>query len=535
MIASRNGFASDRAITRPLRRRAGIASRGRLPPVVSVSPGGDELERRLAAVASIDLGTRSTDELVRGPPRAAPGRARADTAAVLVTDASGSQLVALAAVGLEDEVLQGFRLAVGAGFSGRVAATRTPMILDEVTASTVTNPIILNRGLRSMAAVPLIAAGTLIGVLHTGSESPAFFGGDDLAVMQVVGERIATALFTERTASERSAARILQRSLLPGRLPRVEGIEMASRFVPAAGFGVGGDWFDAFVLPDGRLGIVMGDVTGSGLAAAVVMGRLRSALRAYALDTADPGRGARQAQPQVHALRARPDGDRPVPHDLARPGDRDDRARPATRHPSAPAPARPRASSPARRAHRSASRRTARACVTHAPLPPGTTLVCFTDGLYERRTEPIDRQLERLRAAVTADTPRDGVRQRHGHHGRLPPRRGRHRAPRARPHRTHPIRIAPPRPRPRWNPFPIPRPSNLRSSDRFSRVDSGTAPREGLPLRRSRREASPRTAHHRHSSSRIPTGSTPSPHQRWNRYRPDAMARSIWSGTISFG
>ena len=43
--------------------------------------------------------------------------------------------------------------------------------------------------------------------------------------------------------------------------------------------------------------------------------------------------------------------------------------------------------------------------VTHAPLPPGSTLVCFTDGLYERRTEPIDRQLERLRAAVTPDHP----------------------------------------------------------------------------------------------------------------------------------
>ena len=257
----------------------------------------------------------------------------ADTAAVLVTDASGSQLVALAAVGLEEEVLQGFRLAVGAGFSGRVAATRTPMILDEVTASTVTNPIILNRGLRSMAAVPLIAAGTLIGVLHTGSESPAFFDDDDLAVMQVVGERIASPSSPSAPRANARPPGSCSAACCRAACRSVEGIEMASRFVPAAGFGVGGDWFDAFVLPDGRLGIVMGDVTGSGLAAAVVMGRLRSALRAYAIDTADPGRGARQAQPQVHALRAGPDGDRPVPHDLARPGDRDDRVgRPPAAH-----------------------------------------------------------------------------------------------------------------------------------------------------------------------------------------------------------
>ena len=93
-----------------------------------------ELERRLAAVASIDVRTRSTDDLVRALLEQLRDVLAADTAAVLVTDASESQLVAFAAVGLEDEVLQGFRLRIGAGFSGRVAATRTPMILDEVTS-----------------------------------------------------------------------------------------------------------------------------------------------------------------------------------------------------------------------------------------------------------------------------------------------------------------------------------------------------------------------------------------------------------------
>ena len=363
-----------------------------------------ELERRLAAVASLDLDTRSTDELVRVLLERLRDVLAADTAAVLVTDASGSQLVALAAVGLEDEVLQGFRLAVGAGFSGRVAATRTPMILDEITASTVTNPLILNRGLQSMAAVPLVAAGTLIGVLHTGSESPAFFGDDDLTVMQVVGEHVATALFTERTASERSAARILQRSLLPGRLPRIEGIEMASRFVPAAGFGVGGDWYDAFVLPDGRLGIVMGDVTGSGLAAAVVMGRLRSALRAYALDAADPGQALDKLNRKFMHFEP---GQMATVLYLTISPDRETVTIASAGHPP------PIGASPGEAARfldctpsPPIGVTSDRPCVlSHAPLPPGTALVCFTDGLYERRTEPIDRQLERLRDAVTADHP----------------------------------------------------------------------------------------------------------------------------------
>jgi phosphoserine phosphatase RsbU/P len=363
-----------------------------------------ELERRLTALAAIDLQTRSTDDLVAALLERLRDVLAADTAVVLITDASESQLVALAAVGLEDEVLQGFRIKIGAGFSGRVAATRTPTILDEVTSSTVTNPIILKRGLRSMAAVPLIAAGTLIGVLHTGSESPAFFDDDDIAVMTVVGERIATALFTERLASERSAARILQRSLLPGRLPHVEGIEMASRFVPSAGFGLGGDWFDAFILPDDSLGIVMGDVTGSGLAAAVVMGRLRSALRAYAIDTPSPAEALDKLNRKfmhfepgqmatVLYLTISPDRETVTiasaghpPPIAASPG-RAPRFLPCTPSPLiGVAPNRP-------------------CVVTQAPLPPGSTVVCFTDGLYERRTEPIDLQLERLRAAVTADHP----------------------------------------------------------------------------------------------------------------------------------
>jgi phosphoserine phosphatase RsbU/P len=372
--------------------------------VTDVAASG-ELEDRLAAVAAIgDPPTGSTDELVRTLLERLRDVLAADTAAVLGTDTSESQLVALAAVGLEDEVLQGFRLAIGAGFSGRVAATRAPAILDEVTASVVTNPLILNRGLRSMAAVQLLAAGRLVGVLHTGSTTPAFFRDDDLTVMQVVGQRIATALLADRTAGERSAARILQRSLLPGRLPTIEGIEMASRFVPAAGFGVGGDWFDVFVLPDDRLGIVMGDVTGSGLAAAVVMGRLRSALRAYAIDTTDPAAALDKLNRKFMHFEP---GQMATVLYLTIAPDRETVTIASAGHPppigaSPGNPGRFLACTPSPPIGVPYDRPCA---VTRATLPPGTTLVCFTDGLYERRTEPIDRQLDLLRDAVTADRP----------------------------------------------------------------------------------------------------------------------------------
>ena len=80
------------------------------------------------------------------------------------------------------------------------------------------------------------------------------------------------------------AAAALHRSLLPATLPSVPGIDLAARYVAGSG-NVGGDWYDVFVLPDGKLGVVIGDVAGSGLASAVVMGRMRSALRAYVLET----------------------------------------------------------------------------------------------------------------------------------------------------------------------------------------------------------------------------------------------------------
>jgi serine phosphatase RsbU (regulator of sigma subunit) len=76
----------------------------------------------------------------------------------------------------------------------------------------------------------------------------------------------------------------LQRGLLPKRLPDVAGVELAAHYQAAgAGAEVGGDWYDAFALPEGRVGIVLGDVTGSGIPAASAMGQFRSVTRAYAL------------------------------------------------------------------------------------------------------------------------------------------------------------------------------------------------------------------------------------------------------------
>jgi PAS domain S-box-containing protein len=88
---------------------------------------------------------------------------------------------------------------------------------------------------------------------------------------------------------EHRVAETLQRSLLPERLPEIPGLALAARYLPAGrGAAVGGDWYDALELPDGRVALIVGDVVGHGIRAAAVMGQLRNALRAYALVDASP-------------------------------------------------------------------------------------------------------------------------------------------------------------------------------------------------------------------------------------------------------
>src|SRR5271165_466220 len=86
-----------------------------------------------------------------------------DTAAVLLLQTPSGQLIATAAVGLEEEITQGVRVPVGRGFAGRIAAERRPVILDRVDRGTVANPILLEKGLQSLMGVPLMAAGQVLG------------------------------------------------------------------------------------------------------------------------------------------------------------------------------------------------------------------------------------------------------------------------------------------------------------------------------------------------------------------------------------
>jgi GAF domain-containing protein/anti-sigma regulatory factor (Ser/Thr protein kinase) len=223
-----------------------------------------------------------------------------DTAAVYRLDDEEQTLVAHAAQGLEEDVERGVRVPIGRGFAGLVAERRAPVRSNELSELELVSPMMREKGIVSLLGVPLVVEERLLGVLHVGSREEREFTGDDVALLQLAAERLAIAIDHSRLYErEHAVAETLQRSLLPETLPEIPGARMASRYVPgAADVAVGGDWYDVIPLGGGRVGLAMGDVVSRGVRAASVMGQLRNALRAYALD----GRRPVEVLERLHAL-----------------------------------------------------------------------------------------------------------------------------------------------------------------------------------------------------------------------------------------
>jgi signal transduction histidine kinase len=118
----------------------------------------------------------------------------ADTCAVLLLDEEANELVARAALGIEEEVAAGVRIPVGGGFAGRVAATKRPVVIDNLATAHVLNPILREKGIESMLGVPLLIADDAIGVMHVGSLVPRKFTDDDIELLQLVAQRVAIAI-----------------------------------------------------------------------------------------------------------------------------------------------------------------------------------------------------------------------------------------------------------------------------------------------------------------------------------------------------
>ncbi len=223
-------------------------------------------------------------------------RAVLDADAAVIYLAAERNLTLAAASGGLPEDYPAEPLPFGERFAGRVAAEREPILLQDPPPSELPYPALEEVGIDSLIGLPLLAEGDVTGVLVVCAAAPRHFTSDDVNLLRLAADRVALAVDHARVYErEHRIAETLQRSLLPERLPQLPGLAVAARYLPAAAEAeVGGDWYDVLPTPSGGVGLVMGDVAGKGLAAASMVGRLRSALRAYALEGHPPARVVEQ-------------------------------------------------------------------------------------------------------------------------------------------------------------------------------------------------------------------------------------------------
>jgi anti-sigma regulatory factor (Ser/Thr protein kinase) len=157
-------------------------------------------------------------------------------------------------------------------------------------AGTALEPALAEVGPGGLAVLPLPAAGRMAGACLIGWDTPHEFGSDERALLTASAGLAGQALMRAHAFdAEHELVGMLQRQLLPRRLPKLPGAVAVARYLPStAGLELGGDWYDVIPLPDNHVALVIGDVQGHSAAAATLMGQMRTALRAYAVEGHPP-------------------------------------------------------------------------------------------------------------------------------------------------------------------------------------------------------------------------------------------------------
>jgi serine phosphatase RsbU (regulator of sigma subunit)/anti-sigma regulatory factor (Ser/Thr protein kinase) len=249
----------------------------------------DSAERFSRAVTAADVGRVVIDAglVVTG----------LDRACVVVVDGESGRFEAVAAVGYDDESLRILTrpssrdadipgaLALRTGRPVFSSARKPPL-----DAFPDLRLLPVHAATQAIAVVPLPAAAETVGLLAVSGSRSHDFDETEREVLGALaaqaGQALQRALLYER---QLRTAELLQRGLLPQRLPAVPGIAMAARYAPgAAGLRVGGDWYDAIPVPGDRLALVVGDVMGKGVHAATRMSQIRGAVRVLAAVDPEP-------------------------------------------------------------------------------------------------------------------------------------------------------------------------------------------------------------------------------------------------------
>ena len=172
--------------------------------------------------------------------------------------------------------------------TGRVVWLETEADLERLYPEREVLPAEIRDGAR--AAVPLVTHGSAVGVLYVNFGAQRRLGDDEVTFMRTLGHQCAQALERARLYErEHHAAETFQRALLPVEIPQVPGVAIHTVYRPGAReSNVGGDWYDVFRLPSGKIVVSVGDVAGRGLTAAVVMGEIRQTIRTAAVEHEEP-------------------------------------------------------------------------------------------------------------------------------------------------------------------------------------------------------------------------------------------------------
>jgi len=169
------------------------------------TPAVAEVDERLLRILSVTdaaLAHLDLDRLLQALLGRIAEALASDTCAFLLLDERTNELIARAAKGIEEEVEQGVRIPVGKGFAGRIAAERRPVIIEDVDHADVLNPILRQKGIKSLLGVPLLVHGDVLGVLHVGSLTKRIFTRDDAELLQLAADRAAHAIEHSRLYEE---------------------------------------------------------------------------------------------------------------------------------------------------------------------------------------------------------------------------------------------------------------------------------------------------------------------------------------------
>ncbi|HEX2774872.1 MAG TPA: SpoIIE family protein phosphatase [Micromonosporaceae bacterium] len=271
---------------------------GRIIGVLTVAAETTQVTRRLQSLSELTsaLSTALTlDDVARVALRHAPQLFDADQVAFAVDDGSGWRAVRRIRSEQLDEADERlpplWRRFPGQSPSPLVttADSEVPFFESDGQPLAGTAWDRHDQKVRALAAFPLVTP-SLRGALALGYRDPHAWHPAERAVLAATAELVAQAAErARRFENQHGTAQLLQRSMLPEHLPDLPLLRLAARYDPGVdGNAAGGDFYDAFVLPGGRLGVVLGDVAGHDVQAAALMGQVRAALRALALSDPDP-------------------------------------------------------------------------------------------------------------------------------------------------------------------------------------------------------------------------------------------------------